>query len=476
VSAKARSQKTEVRSAIASTLAIEWWPISRPKPYPANARKLSARAVETLALSLKQFGWRQPIVVDVKDVIVAGHTRLLAAQAAGMTEVPVHVARELTAAQIRAYRIMDNRSADETEWDMPTLAAELQELHTLEVDLETTGFTQAQIDRALAYEGTNEDFAPPAPEKPASKLGDVWLLGAHRVICGDSTSKEVVAKLLGDRQPHLLVTDPPYGILLDLEWRDRAGFNAGKQGASRDKNGLQAAPAAPSYMKKRSEGHNRTSISGDTRADWSEAFALVPSMSEAFALVPSIEVAYVWHASLYTREVLDGLLRLGFLYPQQIIWNKGQASMTRTHYWYQHEPCWFVLKHEPCWYVRKKNAPWFGQPGKNSTIWESPSPKMIMGGSEEQKYDHPTQKPAILMQRPIQNHLQRGELVYDGFLGSGTTLIAAEMSERVCCGVELAPEYVDVIVLRWQAFTGQAATLDGDGRTFEKIAAARKKK
>lgn len=425
-------------SALPPTLSIEWWPIARPQPYPHNARKLSARAIETLAKSLKEFGWRQPIVVDKKDVIVAGHTRLLAAQACQMQTVPVHVARELTAPQIRAYRIMDNRSADETEWDMPTLEAELAELHSLEVDLSITGFTQNEIDRALRHQGANEDLVPAIPTTPTSKLGDLWILGPHRIICGDSTDRKTVTALLGDRKPRLLVTDPPYGILLDSEWRDRAYVNR----------------------------HTNTAISGDTRADW----------SEAFSLVPSLEIAYVWHASKFTREVLDGLLRIGFLHHQQIIWNKGVAVMTRTHYWFQHEPCWFVLKHEPCWYVRKKNAPWFGQAGKNSTIWESPSPKMIMGGSTEIKYDHPTQKPAILMQRPIQNHLQRGELVYDGFLGSGTTLIAAEMSERVCLGCELAPEYVDVIILRWQTFAGLEATLDGDGRTFAQVATARSKK
>ena len=151
-------------------------------------------------------------------------------------------------------------------------------------------------------------------------------------------------------------------------------------------------------MKQRTEGHTETTISGDTRADW----------SEAFALVPSIQVAYVWHASLFTREVLDGLLRIGFLYPQQIIWNKGRVVLTRTHYWYQHEPCW---------YVRKKNAPWFGKAGKSSTIWDSPSPKFIMGGSDEEKFDHPTQKPVELMRRPILNHTKRGELVYEPFPG-----------------------------------------------------------
>ena len=154
-------------------------------------------------------------------------------------------------------------------------------------------------------------------------------------------SAEAVARLLGERKPRLMVTDPPYGIELDSEWRDRAGIN---------KHG----PAEPSYMKRRTEGHTETTISGDTRADW----------SEAFELVPSLEVAYVWHASKFTREVLDGLLRIGFLHHQQIIWNKGRAVLTRTPYWFAHEPAWFV---------RKKNAPWYGKAGENSTIWESPS-------------------------------------------------------------------------------------------------------
>jgi hypothetical protein len=178
----------------------------------------------------------------------------------------------------------------------------------------------------------------------------------------------------------------------------------------------------------------------------------------------SLEVAYVWHASKFTREVLDGLLRIGFLHHQQIIWNKGRTVLTRTHYWFQHEPAW---------YVRKKNAPWFGKAGENSTIWDSPSPKFIMGGSDEDKYDHPTQKPVELMRRPILNHLRRGELVYEPFLGSGTTLAAAELTERVCYGIELDPKYVDVVIQRWQQLTGKQATLDGDGRTFDDIAQER---
>jgi len=207
-------------------------------------------------------------------------------------------------------------------------------------------------------------------------------------------------------------------------------------------------------MKRRTEGYRETSILGDTRADWSEAYALVPSLS----------VAYVWHASVFTREVLDGLLRIGFEHHQQIIWDKGRAVMTRTHYWFEHEPCW---------YVRKKNAPWYGKPGANSTIWTSPSPKFFMGGSGEDKFDHPTQKPIELMRRPILNHLRRGELVYDPFLGSGTTLAAAELTGRVCCAIELDPKYVDVAIQRWQSLSGKKALLEGDGRTFDQVASER---
>jgi DNA modification methylase len=259
----------------------------------------------------------------------------------------------------------------------------------------------------------------------------------------DATSAQDVARLLGERKPLLMVTDPCYGIQLDSEWRDKARLN--KHGA-----------AGRSYVKKRTKGHTVTSISGDTRADW----------SEAYELVPSLQVLYVWHASVFASEVLAGLKRIGFLYPQQIIWHKGRAVFTRTHYWWGHEPCA---------YVRKKNAPWYGKAGENSTVWEVASPKFIMGGSDEEKFDHPTQKPVELMRRPILNHLRRGELVYDAFLGSGTTLSAAELTERVCCGLEIDPKYADVVVERWQELSGSKATLEGDGRTFDAVEKDRKK-
>jgi DNA modification methylase len=154
------------------------------------------------------------------------------------------------------------------------------------------------------------------------------------------------------------------------------------------------------------------------------------------------------------------LLGIGFSYHQQIIWNKGRPVLTRTPYWFQHEPCWFV---------RKPNAPWYGKPGENTTVWDSPSPKFIMGGSNEEKFDHPTQKPIALMRKPIVNHTRQGELVYEPFLGSGTTLAAAELAGRICCGIEIDPKYVDVTVKRWEQLTGKQAVLDGDGRSFGEI-------
>jgi len=426
-----------------TTQHIELWPVDKLVFYARNPGKNDS-AVDRMSASIREFGFKIPVLARTDGEIVDGHLRLKAARKLGITEVPVIPCDEWTPAQVKAFRLMVNRSVTWANWDEELLALELQELKESDFDLELTGFDPGEIDSLLALEDDERaNAAPPLPENPVSQAGDLWICGKHRVLCGDATSAEVVARLLGERKPRLMVTDPPYGIELDSEWRDRAGLNG-------------FGPAEASYMKKRTAGHTETSISGDTRADW----------SEAFALVPSLEVAYVWHASKFTREVLDGLLRIGFLHHQQIIWNKGRTVLTRTHYWFQHEPAW---------YVRKKNAAWFGKAGENSTIWDSPSPKFIMGASDEEKFDHPTQKPVELMRRPILNHLRRGELVYDPFLGSGTTLAAAELTERVCYGIELDPKYVDVIVQRWEALSGKKATLEADGRTFDEIAQERKK-
>jgi DNA modification methylase len=431
-------------TAAQATPQIQIWPIDRLVFYARNPRKNDA-AVDRMCSSIREFGFKIPVLARSDGEVVDGHLRLKAARKLRIEEVPVILCDEWTPAQVRAFRLMVNRSVTWAAWDEELLALELQELNEADFDLSLTGFDPKELDDLLAEPEDDEraNAAPPLPDQAVSRLGDIWLCGPHRVLCGDATSPEAVALLIGERKPALMVTDPPYGIQLDSEWRDRAGLNS-------------CGPAQPSYMKHRTEGHTETTISGDTRADW----------SEAFELVPSLQVVYVWHASVFTREVLNGLLRIGFLYPQQIIWNKGRTVLTRTHYWYQHEPCW---------YLRKKNAPWYGKPGENSTIWDSASPKFIMGGSDEEKFDHPTQKPVDLMRRPILNHLRRGELVYDPFLGSGTTLAAAELTERVCMGIELDPKYVDVVIERWHTLANGKATLDGDGRTFDEIAAARRK-
>src|SRR5215467_8696328 len=427
----------------ASTMQIQSWPIDKLVLYARNPRKNDA-AVDRMCGSIREFGFKIPVLAQGDGAVVDGHLRLKAARKLGITEVPVILCDEWTPAQVKAFRLMVNRSVTWADWDEELLALELQELNEADFDLSLTGFNPGEIDGLLAIpDEERANAAPPVPNNPVSRPGDLWICGKHRVLCGDATRLEDVALLLGERKPRLMVTDPPYGIELDSEWRDRAGLNG-------------CGLAEPSYLKHRTEGHTETTISGDTRADW----------SEAFALVPSLDVAYVWHASKFTREVLDGLLRIGFLHHQQIIWNKGRTVLTRTHYWFQHEPCW---------YVRKKNAPWFGKAGENSTIWASASSKFIMGGSDEDKFDHPTQKPVELMRRPILNHLRRGELVYEPFLGSGTTLAAAELTERVCYGIEFNPKYTDVIVQRWQSLSGKKATLDGDGRTFDEIAQERRK-
>jgi DNA modification methylase len=449
------------------TLQIQLWNIDRLIFYARNPRKNDA-AVDRMCSSIREFGFKIPVLARSDGEVVDGHLRLKAARKLGswpggdMSSIPVILCDEWSAAQVKAFRLMVNRSVAWADWDEDLLALELQELSEADFDLSLTGFDPREIDGLLAL--PDEEAAntvPPVPENPVSRAGDLWLCGEHRVLCGDATNAEAVARLLGERKPRLLVTDPPYGIELDSEWRDRAGLNTapGHKRTPATKAAAKANPQYPaeaSYMKHRTEGHTETTISGDTRADW----------SEAFELVPSLQIAYVWHASVFTREVLNGLLRIGFEHHQQIIWDKTRTVLTRTLYWFQHEPCWFV---------RKKNAAWYGKAGENSTIWASPSPKFIMGGSDEDKFDHPTQKPVDLMRRPILNHTKRGELVYEPFLGSGTTLAAAELTERVCCGIELDPKYVDVVIQRWQTLSGKQARLEGDGRTFEEIGEQRRR-
>jgi DNA modification methylase len=410
-------------------LKVCWWLIAKVIPYSRNSRKIPERAIDKVAASIKEFGWRQAIVVDKDGVIICGHTRLLAAQKLGLKQVPVHVADNLTPAQVKAYRLMDNRSHEETDWDVDLLGPELEELRGLDFDLELTGFDQHEIDDFLADPELDDraNVAPPVPDRPVTKPGNLWLCGKHRVICGDATVAADVFRLCGATAPFLMVTDPPYGVNYDPMWREVAGLGEQRQTGK---------------------------VANDDQADWKAAYKLFHG-----------DVAYVWHAGIHAGEVAAGLEATGFEIRAQLIWSKQHFAMSRGHYHWRHEPCWYGVR-------KGKRSNWRGD-RTQSTIWEVPNLNPMGGDRNEKATGHGTQKPVELMRRPILNHTKRGEVVYDPFLGSGTTMVAAELTERICYGIDIDPQYVDVAVLRWQDFTGKSATLEGDGRTFEQIKAER---
>jgi DNA modification methylase len=411
---------------------IEAWPIEKPVEYARNARMITQAAVDKVAASIKEFGFRQPIVVDKEGVIIVGHVRLRAAKKLELTHVPVHVAANLTPAQVKAYRLMDNRSHEDVEWDMAMLGAELLELKDMEINLVLTGFSGRELDSLLrdplGDEKANE--VPPVPNVAVSQPGDLWLLGdpplQHRVLCGDCTSPDAVAKLLsGGAKPFLMVTDPPYGVGLEPEWREEVGLNPStRQGGK---------------------------VANDDRVDWSAAYSLFPG-----------DVTYVWHAGIHAAEVAVNLHTCEFQIRAQIIWKKQHFAISRGAYHWGHEPCWYAVR-------KGRTSHWSGD-RTQSTVWEVANLNPFGGkiDTENEITGHGTQKPVELMRRPILNHTQSGELVYEPFLGSGTTLAAAELTGRVCYGLELDPKYVDVIVQRWQNLTNRQATLE-NGSTFEEV-------
>jgi len=399
---------------------VERRPVAALIPYARNARTHSDAQVAQIAASIKEWGWTTPVLIDPEGSIIAGHGRIMAARKLGFTEVPVMVAEGWTDAQKKAYVLADNQLALNAGWDSDLLALELKDLDANGFKLDLIGFDDNFLANLLTdkTEGlTDPDEVPEAPADPVSVLGDVWVMGKHRIICGSSTEADTVSKLLGDVKPHLMVTDPPYGVEYDPEWRERAGLNG---------------PAAA-----------KGKVLNDDKADWREAWALFPG-----------DVAYVWHAGLYAGVVGDSLVATGFHLRSQIIWAKSVMVMSRGDYHWQHEPCWYA--------VRKGKAGQYDGGRKQTTLWQIEKPRKSETG-------HGTQKPVECMKRPIENNSSPGQAVYEPFSGSGTTIIAGEMTGRSVYAVELNPAYVDVAVKRWQEFTGQAAKLEGDGRTFAEI-------
>ncbi len=415
-------------------LRLEYRPLAGLIPYARNSRTHSEAQVAQIAASIKEFGFTNPVLVDADGGIIAGHGRVMAARVLGLQLVPCIALGHLTAAQRRAYVIADNRLALNAGWDEEMLRLEVADLQHEGVDLDLLGFTVDELQALLADPGseglTDPDEAPAAPEKPVTVLGDVWVLGRHRIVCGDSTDATVVAKALNGVTPHLMVTDPPYGVEYSAGWRNEA--MPAKNDPKRWKDGAGRATGA---------------VLNDGNADWRDAWALFPG-----------DVAYVWHAGNMAHVVAESLIASALEIRAQIIWAKSQFVIGRGHYHPHHEPCWYA--------VRKGATGHWGGDRKQSTLWQIDKPRKSETG-------HSTQKPVECMKRPIENNSSAGQAVYEPFSGSGTTIIAAEQTGRCCHAIELSPAYVDVAVKRWQTFTGKQATLEADGRTFDAVAAER---
>ena len=408
---------------------IERRPIETLIPYARNARTHSDEQIDQLVASMREWGWTNPVLVDEAGGIIAGHGRVMAARKLGLTEVPVIVADGWSEAQKRAYVIADNKLAENAGWDEELLSLELSELQELGFDLDITGFSDDELEALLAGEetttegNTDEDAAPEVPEAPVSKPGDVWLLGGHRVMCGDSTSTESVDLLMQGSKADMVFTDPPYALF---------GNSTGIGGVADDKM------IRPFFRSILTECKTRVKRYGHVYVccDWHSAF-VIESIS---------------------REVDLTAKNL-------IVWDKGSGGVGNM---YQHcyELVWF-----------------FGNTPKQTTttktggsceriiqgvpnIWRFPR----VNPSERQ---HNAAKPVDMICVPIEASSDKGEIVLDLFGGSGSTLIACEKSDRLARLMEMEPKYCDVIVKRWQDYTGRQAVLESTGQTFDEVSAAR---
>ena len=386
-------------------------PLDRLRPAPGNPRRISGERLEALKRSLAadpEMLEARPLVALPDGVVVCGNMRLLAARELGWETIPV-VTVELDPERARLWMLRDNQEYG--EWEEQALAALLAEMSELELDL--SGFSGAEVDRLLAggrFTALDPDLVPPVPAAPRSKLGELYELGPHRLLCGDATDPDQVRALFADESAALLATDPPYGVGVDHTWRD----------------GLRQPVGSARTGK----------VTNDDRSDWRQAYALTDA-----------GVAYVWHSALHGDEVQQGLAAAGYRVRQQIVWVKTVHALGRAAYQWRHECCWYAVR-------KGASARWCGD-RTQTTVWEAPSPIMAYaGGQDDQRTRHPTQKPVVLFERPIANHTRRGEIVYDPFAGSGTCLIAAERLGRRCYAIELDPAYCDVVRDRYQTYAG----------------------
>jgi len=396
--------------------------------YPRNARTHSLQQVDQVAASIREFGWTNPILVGPDYVIIAGHARLLAARQLRMTEVPVIVLEHLTESQRRALAIADNQLALNAGWDEETLRAELAALKLEEFDLDIIGFDDEELARLLAAQDateglTDEDAIPKLPETPTSALGDLWTLGNHKLLVGDATAQPDVERLMAGEVADLIFTDLPYNVDYEGYTKDRLKIKGDRLSAAEFRQFLESA------------------------------------FRSCRAAVKSGASLYICHSSSWQREFQNALEAAGFEVRSQIIWAKNTFAWGFGRYKFQHEPLFYA-------HVAGEKDPWYGNKSQ-STLWEEKKPAA--------NRIHPTSKPVELVERALLNSSKAGDLVADLFGGSGSTLIACERRNRKARLMELDPKYADCIVRRYQDYTGRAATLDGDGRTFDEIALERRK-
>ena len=395
---------------------IELRPIDSIRPYQNNPR-LNDSAVEAVARSLQAFGWRQPLVIDTDGVIVVGHTRYKAALKLGLTEVPVHVAKDLTPEQAKAYRIADNQTAQIADWDMKLLPIELTELKGLDIDLSLLGFSPAQLDEFMAPPANvglvDPDEVPEVPVQPISQPGDLWLLGPHRLLCGDSTSPTDVARLMTGQKAALCCTDPPY--LVD-------------------------------YTGERPNDSGKDWTGSYREIDITDADRFFRSVFTNVLYVLADKAAiYCWHAHKRQALISQVWADLGILDHQQIVWVKPTPVFGRVYWHFRHEPCMMG------W--RQGSQPEHDSDHQFNSVWEIDwEGKARIVGNE-----HPTQKPVEIFARPMRKHTRSGAICFEPFSGSGSQLIAAEQQGRRCYAMELEPRFVDVAVARWEKFTGRKA-------------------
>lgn len=404
-------------------LKVETWSIDRLIPYARNPR-VNDHAVPKMASLIKEFGFKVPIVARSDGTVVDGHLRLMAARHLGMETVPVVLADEWTPAQVKAFRIAVNKSAELAEWDTSLLALEIEDLKELDFDLELTGFELPELDEILGAgadggtEGqTDPDAVPEAQEEPVSRLGDVWLLGRHRLMCGDSTDAGSVALLMNGSNADLLLTDPPY--------------NVSYEGATKD----------------------RLTILNDSMDDEKFRSFLADAFKAADTVMKNGAAFYIWHADSEGYNFRGAVRDTGWMVRQCLIWVKNSMVLGRQDYQWKHEPCLYGWKDGA--------AHLWTSDRRQTTVLEFNKPN--------RNGEHPTMKPVELFEYQMLNSTNREAVVLDLFGGSGTTMIAAEKNGRSARLMELDPRYCDVIVRRWQDFTGQEATLEDGGRTFARV-------